>query len=177
LQNTNFKLFYSWISLTLKKGCVCKVDRSVIQGLLEVPISRCISETWQHGQPCSLLPNTNSIHKDYRRTQWPNTSGKNFIFLSLWVISKLCEITHYYYVIIFIWVFTIIYIEQAMSVEYIMFLYLQYMAHVMLFSVINILYFHISTLWNMQVVPNMAVSCSSLMCFPHMLFTHFMNNF
>jgi len=52
---------------------------------------------------------------------------------------------YYYYVIIFIRVFTIIYLEQAMPVENIMFLWLQYMAH-MLFSVIKLMYFHISTL-------------------------------
>jgi hypothetical protein len=47
----------------------------------------------------------------------------------------------------------------------------------MLFPMINVLYFYISTLQSMYAVPNMAVYCSSLMLwFPGMLFRYFLNN-
>jgi len=47
-----------------------------------------------------------------------------------------------------------------------------------LVSVLNLLYFYISTFRSMCAVPNMAVSCSSLTsCFPGMLFTYFLNDF
>jgi hypothetical protein len=46
-------------------------------------------------------------------------------------------------------------------------LWLQYMAHVMLFPMISVLYFNISTSQSICAVPSMAVLCSSLMsCFP-----------
>ena len=48
-------------------------------------------------------------------------------------------------------------------------LYLQFMIHVILFPISNVLYFYISTLRSMCAVPNMAVSCTSLIsCCPGM---------
>jgi hypothetical protein len=45
-------------------------------------------------------------------------------------------------------------------------------------SVLNLLYFYISTFRIMCAVPNMAVFCSSLTsCFPGMLFTYFLSVF
>ena len=45
-------------------------------------------------------------------------------------------------------------------------------------SVLNLLYFYISTFRSMCAVPNMAVFCSSLTsCFPGMLLTYFVNDF
>jgi len=45
-------------------------------------------------------------------------------------------------------------------------------------SVLNLLYFHISTFWRMCAMPNMAVFCSSLTsCFFGMLLTYFLNDF
>ena len=47
-----------------------------------------------------------------------------------------------------------------------------------LVSVLNLLYFYISTFRSMCSVPNMAVFCSSLIsCFPGMLLTYFLNDF
>jgi len=47
-----------------------------------------------------------------------------------------------------------------------------------LVSVLNLLYFYISTLRRMCAVPNMAVFCSSLTsCFPGILLTYFLNDF
>ena len=47
-----------------------------------------------------------------------------------------------------------------------------------LVSVLNLLYFYISTFRSMCAVPNMAVFCSSLTsCFPGMLLTYFLNDF
>ena len=44
-------------------------------------------------------------------------------------------------------------------------------------SVLNLLYFYISTFRSMCAVPNMAVFCSSLTsCFPGMLLTYFLND-
>ena len=48
----------------------------------------------------------------------------------------------------------------------------------MLFPMLNILYFYISTSRSMCAVPNMAVFCSSLIsCFPGTLFRYFLNDF
>ena len=45
-------------------------------------------------------------------------------------------------------------------------------------SVLNLLYFYISTFRSMCAVPNIAVFCSSLTpCFPVMLLTYFLNDF
>ena len=45
-------------------------------------------------------------------------------------------------------------------------------------SVLNLLYFYISTFRSVCAVPNMAVFCSSLTsCFPGMLLTYFLNDF
>ena len=47
-----------------------------------------------------------------------------------------------------------------------------------LVSVLNLLYFYISTFRSMCAVPNMAVFCSSLTsCFPGMLLMYFRNDF
>ena len=57
-------------------------------------------------------------------------------------------------------------------------LLLLFMVLISLVSVLNLLYFHISTFRSMCAVPNMAVFCSSLTsCFPGMLLTYFLNNF
>jgi len=45
-------------------------------------------------------------------------------------------------------------------------------------SVLNLLYFYISTFRSMCAVPNMAVFCGFLTsCFPDMLLTYFLNDF
>ena len=52
------------------------------------------------------------------------------------------------------------------------------MVLISLVSVLNLLYFYISTFRSMCAVPNMAVFCSSLTSyFPGMLFTYFINDF
>jgi len=56
-------------------------------------------------------------------------------------------------------------------------LLLLFMVLISLVSVLNLLYFHISTFRRMCAVPNMAVFCSSLTsCFPGMLLTYFLND-
>ena len=55
---------------------------------------------------------------------------------------------------------------------------LLFMVLISLVSVLNPLYFYISTFRNMCAVPNVAVFCSSLTsCFPGMLLTYFLNDF
>ena len=55
---------------------------------------------------------------------------------------------------------------------------LLFMMLIQLVSVLNLLYFYISTFRSMCAVPNMAVFCSSLTsCFPDMLLTYFLNDF
>ena len=57
-------------------------------------------------------------------------------------------------------------------------LLLLYMVLISLVSVLNLLYFYISTFRSMCAVPNMAVFCSSLTsCFPGTLLTYFLNDF
>ena len=57
-------------------------------------------------------------------------------------------------------------------------LLLLFMVLISLISVLNLLYFYISTFRSMCAVPNMAVFCSSLTsCFPGMLLTYFLNDF
>ena len=52
------------------------------------------------------------------------------------------------------------------------------MVFISLVSVLNLLYFFISTFRIMCAVPNIAVFCSSLTsCFPGMLLTYFLNDF
>ena len=52
------------------------------------------------------------------------------------------------------------------------------MVLISLVSVLNLLYFYISTIRSMCAVPNMAVFCSSLTsCFPGMLLTYFPHHF
>ena len=52
------------------------------------------------------------------------------------------------------------------------------MVHITLFTVLNLLYFYISTFRSVCAVPNMAVLCSSLIsCFPGMLLRYFLNDF
>ena len=55
---------------------------------------------------------------------------------------------------------------------------LLFMLLIALVSVLNLLYFHISTFRSMCAVPDMAVFCSFLTsCFPGMLLTYFLNYF
>jgi len=57
-------------------------------------------------------------------------------------------------------------------------LLLLFMALISLLSVLNPLYFYISTFRSMCAVPNMAVFCSSLtLSFPGMLLMYFLNDF
>ena len=57
-------------------------------------------------------------------------------------------------------------------------LLLLFMVLMSLVSVLNLLYFYISTFRSMCAVPNMADFWSSLTsCFPGMLFTYFLNDF
>ena len=57
-------------------------------------------------------------------------------------------------------------------------LLLQFMVLISLVSVLNLLYFYISTFRNMCAVPNMAIFCSSLTsCFPGMFLMYFLNDF
>ena len=57
-------------------------------------------------------------------------------------------------------------------------LFLLFTVLISLDSVLNLLYFYISTFRTMCAVPNTAVFCSSLTsCFPGMLLTYFLNNF
>jgi len=57
-------------------------------------------------------------------------------------------------------------------------LLLLFMVLVSLVTVLNLLYFYISTFRSMCAVPNMAVFCSSLTsCFPGMLLAYFLNDF
>ena len=57
-------------------------------------------------------------------------------------------------------------------------LLLLFMVLISLFSLLNLLYFYISTFRSMCAVPNMAVFCSSLTSwFPGMLLTYFLNDF
>ena len=57
-------------------------------------------------------------------------------------------------------------------------LQLLFIAHIMLFTLLNLLYFYISTVRNMFAVPNMAVFCSSLiLCFSSILLGYFLNDF
>ena len=57
-------------------------------------------------------------------------------------------------------------------------LLLPFMVLISLVSVLNLLYFYISTFRRMCAVPNMVAFCSSLTsCFPGMLLTYFLNDF
>ena len=57
-------------------------------------------------------------------------------------------------------------------------LYLQFALRVMLFCVLNVLCFYISTSLSMCAVPNMAVFCSSLIsCFPGVLLRYCLSDF
>jgi hypothetical protein len=52
------------------------------------------------------------------------------------------------------------------------------MAHVLLFPMLNVLYFYISAFQSMYAVPNVTVFCSSLIsCFPFVLFEYFLKDF
>jgi len=54
---------------------------------------------------------------------------------------------------------------------------LLFMVLISLVSVLNVLYFYISTFRSMYAVPSLAVFCSSLTsCFPGMLLTYFLND-
>ena len=57
-------------------------------------------------------------------------------------------------------------------------LLLLFMGLISLISLLNLLYFYISTFRSICAVPNMTVFCSSLTsCFPGMLLTYFLNDF
>ena len=57
-------------------------------------------------------------------------------------------------------------------------LLLLFMVLISLVSVLNLLYFYVSTFRSVCAVPNVAVFCSSLTsCFPGMLLTYFLNDF
>jgi hypothetical protein len=51
-------------------------------------------------------------------------------------------------------------------------LYLQFMVHVMLPPMVNVLYFYISTFLSMTTMPNMAVFCSSFIFVPSQYGAH-----
>ena len=90
---------------------------------------------------------------------------------------------HYYYYVIISFmegIYTYIpetnYVLREYSVAAIRLLL--FMVLISLVSVLNLLYFYISTSRSMCAVPNMAVFCSSLTsCFPGMLFMYFPNDF
>ena len=68
------------------------------------------------------------------------------------------------------------YVPREYSVAAIMLLL--FMVLVSVVSVLNLMYFYISTFRSMCAVPNMAVFCSSLTsCFPGMLLTYFLNDY
>ena len=68
------------------------------------------------------------------------------------------------------------YVPREYSVAAI--LLLLFMVLISLITVLNLLYFYISTFRSMYAVPNMAVFCSSLTSwFPGMLLTYFLNDF
>ena len=67
------------------------------------------------------------------------------------------------------------YVPRVYSVAAI--LLLLFMVIISLVSVVNLLYFYISTFRSSCALPNMAVFCSSLTCFPGMLPTYFLNDF
>ena len=68
------------------------------------------------------------------------------------------------------------YVPREYSVAAI--LLLLFMVLISLVSVLNLLYFYISTFRSMFIVPNMDVFCSSLTSyFPGMLLTYFLNDF
>ena len=68
------------------------------------------------------------------------------------------------------------YVPREYSVAAI--LLLLFMVLISFVSVLNLLYFYISTFRSMCAVPNMAVFCSSLTsCFPAMLLTYFLNDY
>jgi len=68
------------------------------------------------------------------------------------------------------------YVAREYSVAAIMLLL--FMVLISLVSVLNLLYFYITTFRSVCAVPNMAVFCSSLTsCFPGMLLTYFLNDY
>jgi len=68
------------------------------------------------------------------------------------------------------------YVRREYSVAAI--LLLLFVVLISLVSVLNLLYFYISTFRSVCAVPNMAVFCSSLTsCFPGMLLTYLLNDF
>ena len=68
------------------------------------------------------------------------------------------------------------YVPREYSVAAI--LLLLFMVLISLVSVLNLLYFYISTFRSMCAVPNTAVFCSSLSsCFPGVLLTYFLNDY
>ena len=70
------------------------------------------------------------------------------------------------------------YVSRVLNVAALLWLQYRCIVHVMLFPMINILYFNISTFQSMCAVPSMAVFCGSLMIrFPGMLLRYSLNDF
>ena len=91
---------------------------------------------------------------------------------------------YYYYLLLLFGVFTIMYMKQNVflgsvySAAGVLLLYFTVMVHVMLFSMLNVLYWNISTFRCMCAVPKMAVFFSYLIsCFPGVLLRHYLNDF
>jgi hypothetical protein len=55
-------------------------------------------------------------------------------------------------------------------------LWLQFVVHVMLFPMLNVLYFYVSTFRSTRVVPNMAVVCNSLLLRSPSIFLRYLRN-
>ena len=113
-------------------------------------------------------------------------SGSTFV-VSLYINS--CNLTyyHYYYYyyrhhnhLLYKGIYTYIPETNYVHSEYIVaaILLLLFMVLISLVSVLNLLYFYISTFRIICAVPNMAVFCNSLTSqFPGMLLTYFLNDF
>ena len=102
--------------------------------------------------------------------------------LFLWVFRSIIYYYYYYYHhnLFMQGIYTYIpetnYVPKDYSVAAI--LLLLFMVLISSVSVLNLLYFYISTFRSMCSVPNMAVFCSSLTsCSPGMLLTYFLNGF
>ena len=86
----------------------------------------------------------------------------------LWLLSLLFFFVLLYVISFMQCIYTYMPETNHVSMEYsvVDIPYLLFMVHIMLFAVLNILYFYISTSRSMCAVPNMAVFCSSLIsCF------------
>ena len=107
-----------------------------------------------------------------------------FVYLFIFIFIYLCiylSIFYLLFVITFVHcIYTYIPATNHVSRQYSVaaILYLLFMVHITLFTLLNLLYFYISTLLGMCAVPNMAVFCSSLiLCFAGTLLKYFLNDF